>query len=170
MESIQSAPVPTLCILPFLGGRYWGLKCYSKSIHKLTLVYTPMIYFIHREYTTIHIGVYMNKYSKELKEQALYEYANLNKSRKYIADKYKIPIETFKGWLRKEHINHKCDNLKLDNNSFPSDLIEKSDYRKMTKEELQIELIKKDFEIIKLKKKYPWLNDTDAMESDGHCK
>ena len=40
----------------------------------------------------------------------------------------------------------------------------------MTKDEMIAELIKKDYEIARLKKKYPWLANTEDTESDGQSK
>ena len=40
----------------------------------------------------------------------------------------------------------------------------------MTKDEMIAELIKKDFEIERLKKKYPWLASTEDTDIDGQNK
>ena len=110
------------------------------------------------------------KYSKDLKEKILEEYTNTNIKRKEICEKYDIPIETFKGWLKQDRTGAYGKNYikKLSNSTLS--VIKKSGYNEMSKEELQLELIKKDFEIAKLKKKYPWLTDMDDTVSDGQSK
>jgi len=40
----------------------------------------------------------------------------------------------------------------------------------MTKDEMIAELIKKDYEIARLKKKYPWLTSTEGTDIDGQSK
>lgn len=90
-------------------------------------------------------------YSKEFKINVCKEYVNSNMTRREIAKKYNIPFETFKNWMKKYYAIDKNDNIST---KIYHKTIEKSDYNSMTPDELKLELIKKDIEIERLKKKY----------------
>lgn len=114
-------------------------------------------------------GVYM-KYDKKLKEKMLEEYTNTNITRKEICTKYNVPFETFRGWLRYDHSYSYGKKIIKKRSAGTSAVLNSSNYKDMSREELQLVLIKKDIEIAKLKKKYPWLADMDDTESDGQNK
>lgn len=118
---------------------------------------------------TVCKGVNM-KYDKELKEKMLEEYTNTNITRKEICTKYNVPFETFKGWLRYDHNCSYGKRVIKKRSASTSAVFNSSNYKDMSREELQLALIQKDIEIAKLKKKYPWLADMDDMESDGQNK
>lgn len=99
-------------------------------------------------------------YDKELVKTICEEYFNCSITRKEICNKYNIKVDTLKSWLRryyperfKNDINARKYNAPLINPKCMP-LIDKSDYKDMTKEQMQMELIKKDFEIERLKKNY----------------
>ena len=94
------------------------------------------------------------KYDKKLKEKMLEEYTNTN----------------IRGWLRYDHSYSYGKRVIKKRSAGTSAVFNSSNYKDMSREELQLALIKKDIEIAKLKKKYPWLADMDDMESDGQSK
>ena len=89
-------------------------------------------------------------YDKEFKEKVCKEYIESDITRKEICEKYNIKFETFKDWLRRERL-HKVSHNK---DFIPSGkvLTKKSYLKDMSREELQREIIKRDFEIARLKK------------------
>lgn len=90
-------------------------------------------------------------YSKEFREKVCNEYLNSGITRKDLAEKYNIPFETFKGWMKRYYANG--HNINGTTKQY-GNMIESSDYNKMTQDELKLELIKKDIEIERLKKNY----------------
>lgn len=90
-------------------------------------------------------------YSKEFKEKICNEYLNSDITRKAIAEKYNIPFETFKCWMKKYYSDgHKINGT----TKIFGKMIENSDYNSMSLEELKLELIKKEIELERLKKNY----------------
>ncbi|MBR1453483.1 MAG: hypothetical protein IJ593_02395 [Lachnospiraceae bacterium] len=95
------------------------------------------------------------KYSKEFRDKVCQEYLTTDIGRKEIYEKYNLPLNTIKCWLfryypdeykvDKKARSYKQTNVTLKNTN-------KVSSKEMTKEQLQAELIKKDFEIARLKK------------------
>ena len=95
------------------------------------------------------------KYSKEFRDKVCQEYLTTDIVRKGICEKYNLPLNTIKCWLfiyypdeykiDKKTRSYKQANVILKNT-------DKVSFKEMTKEQLQAELIKKDFEIARLKK------------------
>ena len=95
------------------------------------------------------------KYSKEFRDKVCQEYLTTDIGRKEICEKYNLPLNTIKCWL----FRYYPDEYKVDKKARPykqSDIIlkdiDKVSFKEMTKEQSQAELIKKDFEIARLKK------------------
>lgn len=109
-------------------------------------------------------------YSKEFRDKICEEYLTTEIGRKEICRKYNLSLNTLKTWLRRHYPDEykSDDKARCYTNQPKLDYINNINFKDMTREQLEAEIIKKDFEIKRLKKKYPWLNDTEDMESDGH--
>lgn len=103
-------------------------------------------------------------YDKEFRISVCKEYLNSGITRKSISDKYSIPFETFKSWLKSYYSSMKKEN-KNSNVKICNKMVKKSDYDNMSLDQLKIELIKKDIEIERLKKKYT-VNITPTGEKE----
>lgn len=90
-------------------------------------------------------------YNNEFRISVCEEYINSNITRKEIAEKYNIPFETFKSWMKRYYPIDKNANTST---KIYHKMVEQSDYKTMSADELKLELIKKDIEIERLKKKY----------------
>ena len=100
--------------------------------------------------------------SREKRTMICEEYINSNISRKEICDKYGINYETFKVWLNRYYPK---ETASRDHHSVKDKLLEGSEYADMTSKEMQLELIKKDIELARLKKKYALkINDMGKKE------
>lgn len=120
------------------------------------------------------------KYSKEFREKVCEEYLYTDIGRIEICEKYNLPLNTIKCWLFRYYPNEYKNDKKGRHYTMPNEFnaeayiskkhLNYKNIKDMTKDEMIAELIKKDFEIARLKKKYPWLNDTEDMDIDGRNK
>lgn len=106
------------------------------------------------------------RYSKEFRYDVCHEYITTGIGSKEICEKYNLNINTFKVWMLR-YFPNEMKVLRDAKTSIPKKLISKFNIKDMTKEEMIAELIKKDFEIARLKKKYPWLNNTEDTKPTG---
>lgn len=91
------------------------------------------------------------EFSKAQRDKICEEYINSNVKRKDICAKYNLNYDTFKTWLNRYYPN--CVKSHLSTKK-EYNLLEGSTYSEMSNNELQIELIKKDIELERLKKNY----------------
>ena len=123
---------------------------------------------------------YIMKYSKEFKEKVCEEYLQTDIGRKEICEKYNLPLNTIKCWLYRYYPNEYKNDKKArkytmsdkysDDTYVSKKHLNYKNVKDMTKDEMIAELIKKDFEIEKIKKKYPWLASTEDTDIDGQNK
>ena len=102
------------------------------------------------------------KYSKEFREKICEEYLHTDIGRIEICNKYNLPLNTVKVWLFRYYPDeYKCDKKARhytkpdtfdDDEHIPKKYLNYKNVKDMSKTELIKEIIKKDFEIDKLKK------------------
>lgn len=128
---------------------------YCKSIQYDIIIYTLISYKVYKK-------EYIMKYSNEFKEMVCEEYLHTDIGRKETCEKYNLPLNTIKCWLfRYYHNENKDDKIDIKNripvkNNNETYISKKhlnyKNVKDMSKDEMIAELIKKDFEISRLKK------------------
>lgn len=95
-------------------------------------------------------------YGTELKRKLCQEICINGKSTIKIAEEYKIPLKTLEKWITAFNKNNNCFNPKVETvNDFKViDSIQSPNYDDLSFDDLKKELMKKDIEIARLKKKY----------------
>lgn len=110
------------------------------------------------------------KYSVEFREKVCKEYLTTDIGRIEICEKYNLPLNTIKCWLFRYYPNEYRQDKKARTYNIEKNIVSNSEFKDLSKEELQRLVIKKEFEIKRLKKKYPWLDDTESTDKNGLCK
>lgn len=91
------------------------------------------------------------RYSKEFRYDVCQEYITTGIGRQDICDKYNLNVNTFKVWLLR-YFPNETKVFRENKTSVAKKLVNKFNIKNMSKEEMIAELIKKDFEIARLKK------------------
>ena len=91
------------------------------------------------------------RYAKEFRDKVYQEYITTGIGRKELCEKYNLNINTFKVWLIRFYPNTSKKTIS-DKTNHSNTLVNKYNIKNMSKEEMITELIKKDFEIARLKK------------------
>lgn len=107
------------------------------------------------------------KYSKEFRDKVCQEYITTDIGRVEICEKYNLPLNTVKCWMFRYYPNEYKNDKKARTYNVDKSIIQNTEFKDLTKEQLQELVIKKEFEIKRLKKKYPWLNDTEDTDTNG---
>ena len=96
-------------------------------------------------------------YPNKIKQEICELICDKGASTTFIATKYNIPLKTIENWVtaynkNPKHFKEQPKHLKLA--QFSLDSVKKKDYKEMSSEELRLELMRRDVELMRLKKGY----------------